>query len=635
MPKKQNPRKKDSSELDQIDEAYRNLSGKKTKKKKASGNSRMITIIIILAAILVVAVGIVAGIHFFSGAFAPPTVPENVTVAGVNIGGLEREEATQAVADAVEDYYDNKEMVVTIGEHSITINADTIGATVNVDAIVDAAFALSETEDPAAQLSIDPAAYLSVNEYAIAEAMKAFETFYPTTVIEHTWEVVDVADTTADDDTAAPEKKLKLVITMGESAYDLDVNVVADAAINQIYRNEFTYETQCNIVEPQPLDLEAIYNQFCTQAVNAVMDPETFEVSDHVYGYAFSLEAAKEAMATAQSGDVLEFPFETIFPEITKESLSGLLFKDVLASYTAKSGSNPNRNVNLKLSCQAVNGLILYPGDVFNYNQTLGQRTEAKGYKPAASYVGGETVDTVGGGICQTSSSIYYCALLADLEIVQRHNHAYISSYMPFGMDATVDWSGPNFRFKNNTNYPIKIEAKASYGNVTIKLLGTDEKDYYVKMKYEVVEKTPWETVYVDVKESENEKGYTDGQVISTPYTGYEIKTYKYKYDKETNELISKTLQTHDKYAKRDKKIVRIIKDTPEPTTPTTPTNPPTEPTNPPTEPTNPPTEPTNPPTEPTNPPTEPTNPPTEPTTPPADQEISSVAGYRRKKTLI
>lgn len=151
---------------------------------------------------------------------------------------------------------------------------------------------------------------------------------------------------------------------------------------------------------------------------------------------------------------------------------------------------------------------------------------------------------------------------------------------MPFGMDATVDWNGPNFRFKNNTNYPIKIEAKASGGNVTIKLLGTDEKDYYVKMKYEVVEKTPWETKYVEVKVSDNEKGYKDGQVITTAYTGYEIKTYKYKYDKETNELISKTLQTHDKYAKRDKKVVKLIDDTPKPTEPAPkPTEPTPDPT--------------------------------------------------------
>ena len=575
MPKKKDTRNTDSYELDQVDEAYRNLSGKKkkmnSKKKKSSGRSRMVKVIIILVAVLVACLCTVAALHLFGEVLAPETIPENVTVAGVDIGGLEREEATPVVTQAVEAYYANKDMVVTVGETVITIPAETIGAAVDVEAILDAAFALNETEDPAASTVIELAPYLSLNEYGISNALLELETYYPTEVIEHSWEVVDEASTEAAEATeaeteeTAPEKNLKLKITIGKSAFALDVNAISEAVIGQIYKSEFAYTTSIEQVDPQPLDIDAIYNQYCTQAVDAMMDPETFEVSDHVYGYSFNLDSAKEAIATAKPGDELEFPFETIAPSVTKESLSGLLFRDVLASYTARSGSNPNRNTNLKLSCQAVNGLVLYPGDVFDYNKTLGKRTEEKGYKPAASYVGGETVDTVGGGICQTSSSIYYCALLADLQIVQRHNHAYISSYMPFGMDATVDWSGPNFRFKNNTNYPIKIEAKASGGNVTIKLLGTDEKDYYVKMKYEVVEKTPWETKYVEVKVSDNEKGYKDGQVITSAYTGYEIKTYKYKYDKETNELISKTLQTHDRYAKRDKKVVKLIDDTPKP----------------------------------------------------------------------
>ena len=607
MPKKRKADVDNRNELNEIDEAYQKLSGytgykkKKQLKKKAKAranakSSKGKVIAIIVSAIVVFALAAFAFVYFLLPILAPAPVltPENVTIAGVNFGSLEQEEALEAVTQIVNDYYADKTMTVTIGEESITITPDVIGAKVDVEAIVSAAFALGASEDPAANMNIELAPYLTIDEYGVTNAVKAFESLYPTEVIEHTWEIVKET-TEGTEETPATETQ-KLVITMGKSAFALDVEAVSEAVINQFYKDEFSYSTEISVVEPQPLDLDAIYTQYCTQAVDAVMDPETFEVSDHIYGYSFNLDSAKEAFATAKPGDVLEFPFETIVPQVMKETLEALLFRDVLSSYTAKAGSNPNRNTNLKLSCEAVDGLILYPGDVFNYNKTLGQRTEEKGYKPAASYVGNETVDTVGGGICQTSSSIYYCALLADLQIVQRHNHTFISSYMPFGMDATVDWSGPNFRFKNNTNYPIKIEAKAKGGNVTIRILGTDEKDYYVKMKYEVVEKTPWETQYVEIKMSENKEGYKDGQVLTSAYTGYEIKTYKYKYDKETNELISKTLQTHDKYAKRDKRVVRLIDDTPKPTTPpTTPTEPvekPTEPTTTPTEPVETPTEP-------------------------------------------
>ena len=91
MPKKKETRKSDSYELDQIDEAYRNLSGKKkknSKKKKSGGKSRMVTVIIILVAVLVVCLGVVAALHLFGDVLAPETTPENLTVAGVNIGGL-------------------------------------------------------------------------------------------------------------------------------------------------------------------------------------------------------------------------------------------------------------------------------------------------------------------------------------------------------------------------------------------------------------------------------------------------------------------------------------------------------------------------------------------------------------------
>ena len=342
MPKKKETRNADSYELDQVDEAYRNLSGKKkkmnSKKKKSSGSSRMVKVIIILVAVLVACLCTVAALHLFGEVLAPETIPENVTVAGVDIGGLEREEATPVVTQAVEAYYANKDMVVTVGETVITIPAETIGPAVDVEAILDAAFALNETEDPAASTVIELAPYLSLNEYGISNALLELETYYPTEVIEHSWEVVDEASTEATEATeaeteeTAPEKNLKLKITIGKSAFALDVNAISEAVIGQIYKSEFAYTTSIEQVDPQPLDIDAIYNQYCTQAVDAMMDPETFEVSDHVYGYSFNLDSAKEAIATAKPGDELEFPFETIAPSVTKESLSGLLFRDVLAS---------------------------------------------------------------------------------------------------------------------------------------------------------------------------------------------------------------------------------------------------------------------------------------------------------------
>ena len=177
----------------------------------------------------------------------------------------------------------------------------------------------------------------------------------------------------------------------------------------------------------------------------------------------------------------------------------------------------------------------------------------------------GKTVETLGGGLCQVSSTLYYACLKADLEIVERTAHGYTVSYMPYGMDATVSWGSLDYKFKNNTDYPIRIEAWVSGGQVHVKLIGTDTKDYYVKMTYETVD-GPHEgkVVYEDYK-WDNKEGYVDGQVIQTAYTGRTVKTYRQKFDKSTDKLISSDYEATSRYKSRDKIIARVE---PKPTEP-------------------------------------------------------------------
>ena len=263
-------------------------------------------------------------------------------------------------------------------------------------------------------------------------------------------------------------------------------------------------------------------------------------------------------MEQAKYGDTIEIPFRFLLPEIHKVDLDSILFRDVLGEYETAHTGNRARTTNIRLACEAINNLILMPGDKFDFNTVVGERTAAKGYMEADAYSDGLTVSARGGGICQVSSTLYYCTLVADLEIVTRSPHSYVSTYMPIGMDATVSWGGPHFTFKNNTNYPIRIEAKEEEGYVKVKLIGTDEKDYYIKMEYEIVGSQSPGVTYREFP-SDNPQGYTDGQVIATPYTGYTAKTYKVKYDKETDELISRDFDRTSQYKKRDEIIVVIV----------------------------------------------------------------------------
>lgn len=487
-------------------------------------------------------------------------IAENVTVAGVNIGGMTRYDAIKAVRQAVGDSYQATALQVQVDGHSITLSPEMTGAELKVKNAVDLALGAEPGTN------VDISTCLNLNTQAIETEIKALMENFGSQLTQPTYTIsgVDGMDKT-------------LILTMGKPGYGLTFEDVLKEVYLAYSGNYFTLELSSDVKEPDAVDLEAIYEETYIAPENAAYDPETKGTTDHKLGYAIDVENAKELIKDAKYGENVSIPYTCIEPEIKKGEMEKLLFKDVLSTYTAKSGSVNGRDTNLRIACEAVNGVVLQPGEVFDYNKTLGERTTEKGYKYGASYIGNKTVSTIGGGICQVSSTIYYCALMADMEIVTRMNHGFLNGYVPMGMDATVSWGGPEFRFKNNSDFPIRIEASANAGHTTVTIYGTDVKDYYVKMEYTLLATYPWSRVEQEMP-ADNPDGYKDGDVISTAYTGYKVVTYRCKYDKETDELISKEQETMNHYNKRDYVICKIVQEETEPPA----TQPPTKPTDPP-----------------------------------------------------
>ena len=228
-----------------------------------------------------------------------------------------------------------------------------------------------------------------------------------------------------------------------------------------------------------------------------------------------------------------------------------------MAVYTAIYDSDNSRDINLQLACQAINGKILYPGKVFSFNDTLGKITAANGYQPATAFQNGGTAIAVGGGIEQVSSALYYCVLAAELDVLVRINNAYAPSYVPLGFDAAVNWNYADFRFCNNTNYPIRIDAVAIGGAVEVKLIGTDIREYSVELISEEISKKEFSVTYQTMP-ADNTEGYKDGDYIVEPFNGYTVKTYICKLDKETLEQISKTYIGQTRYEPRNGVICKI-----------------------------------------------------------------------------
>ncbi len=598
----------------QLEQAYHQVAEKKKKKKGKSGITVLLLCIITLVALLSILAGCFATTQLEDG-----IIMDGVRIAGVDVGGMTKEEALSALTPVISGYMDNA-MVVSVLDQELELSPQLTEVSLNAEAAVEAAYNLGRTgtrterkEQQLAALTTgidtDLTAPLHINRDAIAAKLNTLGLEASPELLQSKYEVTGTQpDLTTEE---APQENQMLVLTLGTPKFDYDQEVLVEQIIQAYYQGKFQviYEGQTEL--PDELDLDAIYEETYIAPVDAELDTETFEASSHTYGYEFDLEEAKAALSEAGYGDVLEIPFVPIPPQQTKEGLEAMLFRDTLASHSAYYSSGANRATNLRLACEALDGTILMPGDTFSYNNTLGERTSEKGYKPAASYVAGKTEDTLGGGICQPSSVLYYCVLLADLEVRERYCHQYFCTYMDPGMDATIFWNGPDFKFLNNTDYPVRIDAEADGGTVSIALIGTDTKDYYVDMEYEYLATYGWDTKYVEFTQDNNPKGYKDGETITSPYTGYKYNTYKVKYSKADDSLIERTFEATSTYDSRDKVVAKdVTKPTePEPTKPE-PTEPkPTEPK--PTEPT--PTEP-----KPTEPPTDPA--PTE-TTPPESSE--------------
>ena len=561
------------------------------KKNNESAESRQTffqgcVLTVLLASLVVAAIG---GIWWFldytkdDGCIYP-----NVYALGVDLGGMTPEEAAAALHELTDNTYTAQNMTIQLPDRVLTLTPGETGAKLDVDALVQLAYSYGRSGNrwentqarAAAALEhhdLDVTGCLTLNldfiRQVVNQAAASAASSLTQAAVTVTGQVPDLNMTyekaTAQTDVA----HMQLILNLGTPERKLDTEKLVTAIVQAYHANTFEpVSFSYDVVEPDAVDLQALYAQHAIAPVDAVLNETDYTITHEVLGYGFDVEALQELISAAGEGETVIVTFRYLPAALTWEAIDATLFKDVLGSVSTNHTNDSNRNTNLRLACKALNGLIIRPGETFSYNKALGERTTAKGYKPAGAYMAGKTVETVGGGICQVSSTLYYACLKADLEIVERTAHGYTVSYMPLGMDATVSWGSLDYKFRNNTDYPIRIEAWVSGGQVHVKLIGTDTKDYYIKMTYETID-GPHEgkEIYEDYKWN-NKEGYKDGDVIQTPYTGRTVKSYRVKYSKETNEKISSSYEATSRYKSRDKIIARVEPAPTEPSETTTPT---------------------------------------------------------------
>lgn len=457
---------------------------------------------------------------FFLSLSADGTILKGAVAAGVDIGGKTRDEAVALLKDAALD--GNAQASIAVDIYTITFEAGDIGAHYDAEKTVDAIMGESQGFFAKIASNFKKTKYpmvVELDENLLDSAIKNKLYGIEREVTDISYEITDGG----------------IQVTNGTSGMMLDRQKAKEAVCAQFGSVDANAETPKLEIEktyPAAVDTDAFLSQFTSDAKDAVYvrnTDGTIAVEEESVGITVDRNAAAKVMEEHKAeGETYSLPAEVILPKHTKAELEACLFADTLAQYSSNFASSAqNRVDNINLAAQSINSVVLMPGESFSFNGSVGERTKARGYKEAHAYAAGEVVDQVGGGICQVSSTLYNAVLLSNLQIVERRCHQMTVAYVPLGRDATVDWGTQDFRFSNNTDYPIRIEAGTSGKNLNIAIIGTKtDKSLKVDIQTQTLS-----TIEPPVKEQEDPtlpKG--ERKVVKQGSRGYVVDAYRVVY---------------------------------------------------------------------------------------------------------
>lgn len=460
----------------------------------------------------------------------------NVYIKGINVSGLSQEQTIAALNAQGWERDAEVPLAVTLpASVSFTVGRLESGAVLSARRMAQAAFAYGHT----GSWLNDLRAYLAsmANPVDRGDAAAELDEGYIAQQIRGGLDAFNALSAEAagyevDKDNAV------LVMRKGAGALQLSEEKLTAAVRQALLDGEtaLTYTELENL--PSAPDFPVIYQSLAVEPQDAYYIEGTWEVVDEIVGCTFDVGQAVELWNAAGWMDEVRVPLTITYPEVTGESLRSVLFRDLLGTQTTYFPySVPNRVSNIDLAASKLNGIVLNPGDSLSYNTALGQRTLDAGFLEAGAYSDGEVVEEVGGGICQVSSTLYCAEVMANLETVNRTNHYFRVDYLPIGFDATVSWPNPDFVFRNNRDYPVKIVTYCDTVErfITVEIWGTNVDGTRVELRNDGVY-TIYDTEY-------------PGTAIGTATT-----TFRDLYDAEGN-LIATTKERYSDYHKHPEDI--------------------------------------------------------------------------------
>ncbi len=449
-------------------------------------------------------------------------IAKGVFAGDTYLGGMSRDEAREAIVSTSKMVPENL-FIYTFGGVGINVSGEEIGLSLDIEKTLDAAFSKGRSRN-VLKNGAELIALRLVNEnigyiysYDKERLSQIIYDFGVSVNGEHRDYILEYGEES-------------VLVKRGVAGQERDVSIVVASLEQAIGHGSYNIFVKLKKEPIKMPNLRSLYDETYLEPKNA-----TYEILDgkviltpEVFGRKIDMQEAATAIPALRSGEPAELKLVPLLPEVTLEQLNNQLFNYTLAQFTtAYSQKDRGRSANVALAAKKIDGVVLAPGETFSFNEVVGPRTAAAGFSSAPVFENGETVQGLGGGVCQVSSTLYSAVLYADLEIVSRKNHSMTVAYVPKGQDATVSYGSIDFKFKNSTAYPIKILASASEGKMSVSIQGTKpEAQKTVKIVNNVVEeKTP------TIKEIRDESlNVGVKKVLSSGKTGYTVTSSRIVY---------------------------------------------------------------------------------------------------------
>ena len=519
------------------------VNNNKNDKTKNKNNKKILLIIFLI---------IVFFIIIFSTIFAfininNTNIVSGVKIEGIDVSGLSREVAEEKI-NLIYNNKKEKDILLIYEDYDSCINPKMIETNYNVKDAVEEAINIGKNKniivnnyDILLALMGRKNVNLTINEEIANQSIEDFGSKIPGVVVEPNYYI----------------ENNTLIVTKGKEGIKVNTDELKEKIklnLKDIQINQEYIEIPIFNKIPEEINIEKIYEEVHKEVQDAYYTKNPFTIHPEIEGVDFNLEEAKALLQ--QDKEQYEIKLIITKPKVTTNQIGTEAFPDMLATFSTRyDASNVDRSTNLKIAVQKINDKVIMPGEVFSYNQTLGNRTSAAGYKNAKIYEAGQVVDGIGGGICQVSSTLYNAVLLSNLEIVERSNHQFTTSYVPAGRDATVVYGQTDFKFKNPRSYAVKIKASISNGIATVSIYGVkQETEYAVSFNTKTISSIPFTVKYID----DNTLPLGTEKIKQNGANGLITETYIIK--SLNGKVVSTKLLSKDTYNAMQKIILRGVK---------------------------------------------------------------------------